>query len=87
MTKEERFEACSMYHSLVQEICDILECIGQEDEDGNGGFWIRGNYWLTPRTCGKLANLIEEHNNTYFIQWEVDRDAVAKLRKASKEAE
>lgn len=87
MTEEERFEACSMYNVLVQGICDILNCSSAEEEDGNGGLWIRGNYWLTPSMCEKLANLIEEHHNIYYITWKVDRDVVAKLRKASKEAE
>lgn len=51
----------------------------------NGGIERIGGYYLTPSFCGKLADIIEAHNDAYYIHWEVDRDVVAMLREASKQ--
>lgn len=84
VSKDFNFESGARYHTMVTTICDIIEIATEKEQLPNGGMQIRRPYYLTPETCARLAEIIENHNNAYYAGgWTVDREVVARLKKAS----
>lgn len=72
-------------HFLVTLIADIVSLSGIDTGNKQSGVYLEKNFWITPSQCYELARIIEEHNNEYFIHWEVDRPTVDLLKRASDE--
>lgn len=71
-------------HMLVTTIADIVSLTGNDSGSTQVGLTLnKSSFWLTPTQCHHLARIIKEHNDEYYIDWNVDRPTVDLLERSS----
>ena len=68
-------------HALITIVADIFRGLSENvHQDAENGLKLKGFDWLTPSQCYLLRTIIEEHNNRYYGDWDLDREFCERLK-------